>query len=81
MLLCSLLKKLYKNEGVDEEVEDIFRSVHKQVKKKVSDTLKSRDEVKNAINVILSDIKNVDASKMTGFFSFLVKSEYNITDN
>jgi hypothetical protein len=45
MMLSSFVKKLFKNEGISDESDDVFRQIYVEQRKKIKEILISRPEV------------------------------------
>jgi hypothetical protein len=75
MLLNSFFKRLLRNEGVQEDKDDIFRIVNEQQRQKTALILRRRPEVQIAIRALFDvHINNLKMDKLGSLFSFLVKS-------
>lgn len=74
------MKKLYRDQGVNEDNDDVFRMVHSQTRKTVSEVMKSRAEIRTAVNILLEKMDALAFDKITILFSFITKSNYPISD-
>ena len=80
MLLNSFFKRLLRNEGVQEDKDDIFRSVYMEQRYKTSQSLRRRPEVLVALRAIFDDhINKIRIDKLGSIFSFLVKSQFPVS--
>ncbi len=52
MLLTQFYKRMLRNEGANEEDDDIFRPVHALAREKVSRAIRKRPEVAEAIDAL-----------------------------
>jgi hypothetical protein len=52
MLLNSFFKRLLRNEGIQEEKDDIFRAIHDQQRQKTAITLRRRPEIQIALRAL-----------------------------
>ena len=75
MLLNSFYKRLLRNEGVQEDKDDIFRNIYQQQRQKVSLTLRRRPEIQITLKTLFQEhLGALRLDKIGSIFSFLVKS-------
>lgn len=74
------MRKLYRDQGINEITDDVFRVAHIHSRKIVSDVIKSRAEIRTAVNILIEKLDILAFDRVTLFFSFITKSNYPISD-
>lgn len=71
------MKRILRNEGLNEDQDDIFRPTNAIYRKKLKEVLHGREEVAFALNHIIDNhLDRLYADKIGSLFSFIVKTEY-----
>ena len=81
IILISFCKKLYKNEGIHLEEDDIFRTIHTDVRHKVKSILNHMPEVRGALSKIFPALHDLTHDKICSFYTFIVKGGIDIGEN
>lgn len=80
MLLNQCMKRALKNEGLNEENDDIFRPLNAKHRQKLIDLVSQREEILYAVNTVVDHhLDRLYADKLGSLFSFVVKTQVPIT--
>ena len=72
---------MYRNEGVNEEADDVFRLQHKPQRMKIIKSIRNRPEVEEAISKLIhKHIDTLHFDKIGSILSFISKSAYPLPD-